>query len=68
MECEGAPQAAVTVRRTWSWGKGGAAQEWGVVLRGLDGVRHVVTASTPEGVGAAVTAHLLTLHAAQDAA
>ena len=48
------PPATVIVRRTWSWSRLGTVQEWGVVLRGHDGKRHVVTADSPEEVGAAV--------------
>ncbi len=41
------PPATVIVRRTWSWSRLGTVQEWGVVLRGHDGKRHVVTADSP---------------------
>ena len=70
MELEAQPvvPAAVAVRRTWRWGKRGSVQEWGVILRAANGAQHVVTAATPEAVGAAVTAHLRSLDVPLEAA
>jgi hypothetical protein len=61
MRSASTPQPVVQVRRAWSFVQGKAQHDWGVLLRGHDGQPVLVTAATPEEVGAAVTAHLRAL-------